>query len=276
MRIPKHNKDPRQLRLGRTRDNQLILLKGKGKLPPNLLVHYEGDVELQAELPFHQSTDEELHLALRPPRPPFLILNLPEEIVEHILIYAYYNLYYKHLLCRQQYAYIGEWEHRRAGLSICIISRYFYRLMHPYIYSSQWIQIYRADSGIKISSKPHIANYCTELTLHINGSLKNLPWPNENFFNKYSNVRTLRLKYSRLNVGDTLEIRQRISSHFPRLEHIDLGIEDGGYTDPENRTEPDDLTFPVLYEALGLHPRLKSLKVFEITPTPPSISTQVS
>jgi hypothetical protein len=67
-----------------------------------------------------------------------------------------------------------------------------------------------------------------------------------------------------------------MSSHFPRLEHIDLDIEERTYADPENRTELDDLTFPVLYEALGLQPRLKSLKVFEITPTPPSISIQVS
>jgi hypothetical protein len=273
MRIPKYNKDPQQLRLGRTRDNQLILLRGKGKLPPNLPVCYEGDVELQAELPFHQSTNEELYLALQPP---FLILNLPEEIVEHILIYAYYNLCNVRPTWRHQRADVSEWERYRVGLSICTISRYFYRLMHPVIYSSQSIQIHHTDAGIKISGKRHIINHCTELTIFICGPLKNLPWPNENFFNKYSKVRTLRLRYNRFNVGDALEIRQRMSSHFPRLEHINLDIEDGIFEDPGSWTEPDDLTFPVLYEALGLQPRLKSLKVFEITPTPPSISTQVS
>jgi len=272
MRIPKRNKDPRQLRLGRARDNQLILLSGKGQLPPNLLVHYEGDVKLQAELPFYRSTNEELYLALRPP---FLILKLPEEIVEHILIYAYYNLCNERPSRERRYFNLCEWERHRVGLSICAISRYFYRLMHPFIYSSQRVSIYHADSGIKISSTPHITNYCTNLTIYINGPLKNLLWPNENFFNKYSNVRTLRLQYSRFDVGDALEMRRRISSHFPRVEHIDFDIEDVKYPDSD-WTKPDELTFPVLYEAIGPQERLKSLKVFEIAPTPPGISTQVS
>jgi hypothetical protein len=272
MRVPKHNKDPQQIRLGRTRSNQLILLRRKGQLPPNLLVRYEGDVKLQAELPFHRSTDEELYLALRPP---FLILEFPEEIVEHILMYAYYNSYNDRRPWKPRRSNISEWERYRVGLSVCMISRCFYRLMHPFVYSSQSIHIHHADAGIKISSNPHITNHCTNLTIHINGPLRNLLWPNENFFNKYPNVRTLRLKYSHFDVRDALEIQQHVSSHFPRLEHIDFDIEYWDYPDPD-WTKPDELTFPVLYEVLGPQPRLKSLKVFEITPTPPSISTQVS
>ncbi|KAF1999550.1 hypothetical protein P154DRAFT_523335 [Amniculicola lignicola CBS 123094] len=275
MRISNINKDPRQLRLGHTKNNQLILLRDNAHLPPNTLVSYEGDVKLQAELPFHRSTDDELYLALRPP---FKILRLPEEIVEQILKYAYYNLYEESRFSRH-YDTIDEWERRRVGLSICIVSRYFHRLMHPMIYSSQRICIDHADSairirGIRISSSPRIANHCTNLYIYINEPLKNLHWPDEDFFGKYSNVRTLRVQYNCFDARDALEMRQRISSHFPRLGHMEFDIRHQKYPwiDSDWRA-PDKMTLPVLYEALGKQTRLGSLKIFEFTPTPFSIST---
>jgi len=274
MRVPKYNKDPRQLLLGRTRDNQLILQGRKSQLPPDLLAPYEWDVELQAKLPFHQSTNDEIHLAMNPP---FRILMLPEEIVELILKYAYSNLYTERCLRKQRYFFLrtGEPERYRVGLSLCMVSRFFYRIMHPFFYASQSIRIYQADSGIKISGNPHITAHCTDLTIHINGPLKDLPWSHDNFFSKYSKVRTLKQVYKRFHVGDVLAMQRHLSSHFPRLEHLFFDLENHDY--PYLTLLRDDgLSFPVLYEAVGPQPRLKTLRILEMTPTPLSISIPVS
>ncbi|KAF2787994.1 hypothetical protein K505DRAFT_366863 [Melanomma pulvis-pyrius CBS 109.77] len=260
----------RQLQLGVTPDNSLVVVGGKRYMKQPW--PYEVDLELFAHLPFSDCTGDEIYRALNPP---FRILDLPVELIDEILSLAYI-------------AECNRGPRHNAGARFCPgksllpVCKLFYRLIIARMYSHIHLRDYPdSHNAVPIETKllircleetPSLARHCTNLNIHSYATASLVSSKIDGFMPNLTNLRSLGISVF-FNPDDgmseyILSLLKRSLPHLARVDKFLLVMEmsDGAIEDwSDDATEdwPEETQQPIP-EFCGIIDVLRNLKYLEI------------